>query len=224
MKRSFITLLIVLLLAVGAWQLAAVTSEQMALRRELVQLQREVGALEVSDPTLIHVVSIPTDKPLHWRWRVYEPADSTMGWAVHSGWFSADGPGSRTGSSSSSHYGQSAPREYLLDAAIVMDGGTATLVYLSPTSSSRMRLSGYPQLVDFAQPETFEVELPGSEKTQVVKPQESLLLLRIRGRQADPDRSRDAEALYPGVDFLVKNQTPVPDDAVQDPSAVEANR
>lgn len=41
--------------------------------REIAKYRREMGYLDVSDPSKIHVVAIPSMEERTWRWRVYVP-------------------------------------------------------------------------------------------------------------------------------------------------------
>ena len=73
---------IALLLAALYGAYVAVREEQM--RRELsVQHQRlaaETGYLDITDPGKVHVVALPSEDPLHFRWRIHVPANYEMMW------------------------------------------------------------------------------------------------------------------------------------------------
>lgn len=73
---------IALLLAALYGAFVAVREEQ--LRRELsVQHQRlaaETGYLDITDPDKVHVVALPSEDPLHFRWRIHVPANYEIMW------------------------------------------------------------------------------------------------------------------------------------------------
>jgi hypothetical protein len=60
----------------------AVREEQ--LRRELSAQHRmlaaETGYLDITDPGKVHVVALPSEDPLHFRWRIHVPANYEMMW------------------------------------------------------------------------------------------------------------------------------------------------
>jgi hypothetical protein len=73
---------IALLLAALYGAFVAVREER--LRRELsVQhrtLAAETGYLDVTDPDKVHVVALPSDDPLHFRWRIHVPGNCEIMW------------------------------------------------------------------------------------------------------------------------------------------------
>ena len=90
---------IALLLAALYGAYLAAREEQT--RRELsVQhrvLANEVGYLDITDPDKVHVVALPSDDPLHFRWRVYLPANYEGAWRTKEAWEAADDTKSTTG-------------------------------------------------------------------------------------------------------------------------------
>jgi hypothetical protein len=66
----------------------AVREEQT--RRELSaqhqMLAHEVGYLDITDPDKVHVVALPSEDPLHFRWRVYVPANYEGAWRTSDAW------------------------------------------------------------------------------------------------------------------------------------------
>ena len=62
----------------------AVREEQ--LRRESSEeyrvLANEVGYLDLTDPNKVHVVALPADDPLHFRWRIHLPANYEGVWQI----------------------------------------------------------------------------------------------------------------------------------------------
>jgi hypothetical protein len=78
----WINIILVLAALYGAY--LAVREEQ--LRRELsVQHQRfanEVGYLDITDPDKVHVVALPSEDPLHFRWRIHLPANYEGMWRI----------------------------------------------------------------------------------------------------------------------------------------------
>jgi hypothetical protein len=75
---------IALLLAALYGAYLAVREQQ--LRRELsVQhrtLAAETGYLDITDPDKVHVVALPSDDPLHFRWRIHLPANYEGEWQI----------------------------------------------------------------------------------------------------------------------------------------------
>jgi hypothetical protein len=73
---------IALLLAALYGAYLAVREER--LRRELsVQhrlLANETGYLDITDPDRVHVVALPLEDPLHFRWRIHVPANFEIVW------------------------------------------------------------------------------------------------------------------------------------------------
>ena len=75
-------LTILLLLAIVAliishvqmsWQMEANNEAMVAMKAELTKLRKEVGYLEINDPTQVHVVSVTKREGLVWQWRVFIP-------------------------------------------------------------------------------------------------------------------------------------------------------
>ncbi|MCL4203010.1 MAG: hypothetical protein KJ000_10955 [Pirellulaceae bacterium] len=79
----WINIILVLAALYGAY--LAVSEEQ--LRRELsVQhrtLAAETGYLDITDPDKVHVVALPSEDPLHFRWRIYLPANYEAMWQTN---------------------------------------------------------------------------------------------------------------------------------------------
>jgi hypothetical protein len=75
---------IALLLAALYGAFVAVREER--LRRELSVRHRtlaaEVGYLDIADPDKVHVVALPSDDPLHFRWRIHLPANYEGEWRI----------------------------------------------------------------------------------------------------------------------------------------------
>jgi hypothetical protein len=76
----WINIALVLAALYGAY--LAVREEQ--LRRELSAQHRvlanEVGYLDLTDPDKVHVVALPSEDPLHFRWRIHLPANYEVMW------------------------------------------------------------------------------------------------------------------------------------------------
>jgi hypothetical protein len=48
------------------------------LRTEVRQLREQVGVLTINDPSVVHVVGVPTDADGVMKWRIYVPAHKTV--------------------------------------------------------------------------------------------------------------------------------------------------
>ena len=63
---------------------AVVAVREGRLRRELLaehqMLANETGYLDIVDPSKAHVVALPSDDPLHFRWRIHLPAKYEALW------------------------------------------------------------------------------------------------------------------------------------------------
>ena len=79
----WINIILVLAALYGAY--LAVREEQ--LRRELSAQHRvlanEVGYLDLTDPDKVHVVALASEDPLHFRWRIYLPANYEVMWQTN---------------------------------------------------------------------------------------------------------------------------------------------
>src|SRR5689334_24788641 len=68
--RTLFILITVICVAIGTY---IVSKNLCDARRELRKLRNETGALNVKDPTKVHVIYVPVDEANTWRWRIFIP-------------------------------------------------------------------------------------------------------------------------------------------------------
>src|SRR6478609_5418149 len=78
MIRKAIDLILIAAIAVGGFYAWRSGSERMRLRATQERLARKAGDLALNDPTRAHFLALPTGEPLHFAWRVYFPAGSSI--------------------------------------------------------------------------------------------------------------------------------------------------
>lgn len=77
--RTFLLVVVGLCVGVGYYH----TSRRLReAERELRALRDEVGYLSVEDRTQLHAISIDTDEPNTWRWRLFVPKGHRYSWNI----------------------------------------------------------------------------------------------------------------------------------------------
>jgi len=147
------------------------------LEAEFQRLAVKVGDLAVGDPALVYVQALPTDDPLHFRWRVYVPANFNAKWA-HGGGYSMST--------------NSDPCEFICMIRLAEDdAGRLNVHHKEGNGSGRTSLGGT-KLADLVRGREDEilVEQLGKDGVAVVRPDEVAVFLRLR---LSDDLKREAE-------------------------------
>lgn len=76
---NILLLLIALVGVFFAWQ---ARTRYEATRREHARLTAKVGRLPIEDATKVHVLALPSDDPLDFKWQVYVPAGFDAKWSL----------------------------------------------------------------------------------------------------------------------------------------------
>lgn len=77
---NFINVALAVVLAFGAMLAMQANRRKVELQDEFNQLVAKHGWLPVDDKDKIHLIRLDTDDPMHFRWRVYQPAKQALQW------------------------------------------------------------------------------------------------------------------------------------------------
>lgn len=131
MVRSLWQYLLVGLMVLGLWRLVQDRRELTGLRMEANRLEALVGAIDLDDPSRIHVVTVADDGPNELLWRVFLPAEHTWTTNLHRG---------SGGWNSHSRYSSSSPADMLVRFRVTESekGWTSFLVHGNGSHSTSM--------------------------------------------------------------------------------------
>lgn len=178
LRFSLWRLFVILTFVVLAASHLLTSSQLYTANQELAKLRRETGYLDVTDPTKVHVVSIPVMDQLTWRWRVFVPEGANY-------WFAAqvnDVP-----STEFPENGQIAtllPGEWVIELRIHEESpGTWTVTYNARSESNAV--GGYKKLTGadadwLAGGWARMAQGSGSQHTDSFNVDEHVLFLRLR--------------------------------------------
>jgi hypothetical protein len=170
MIRSLWQYVLVGLMALGLWRLVQDRRQLKGLRTEANRLAALVGEIDLEDPSRIHVVSVPDDRPNEFSWRVFLPAEHA--WAINQHMGSG-------GRSSHNQTASSSPNDMLVRFRMTEteSGWTTFLVHDSGTNSSSMP-SEFGAFLDEHWNE-LKIQIAGSEGELTLETDQVLTLLRI---------------------------------------------
>jgi hypothetical protein len=188
MVRRLVELVLIVAIAVGGYLAWQTGRERGRLQQTFDRLARKAGDLRIEDPTRVHICAIPTGEPLHFAWRVYLPANYTVNVNV------------KTGSSSGSNNGVplTKPQEFIARVRCREDENGILNVYSKFAGGSTRMGVGDQAFAKLLRGRWNEVvvEQMAADRLDVVEPDKSLILLRLR---LPADIEKDAKtALSPG--------------------------
>lgn len=140
--------------------------------RELLERHRALAAqsgyLEVSDSSKVHVVALPSEDPLHFRWRIYLPDKCTVVWKTNQWW---GGSGSSTG-----------PQDFIAQVRIRKNDNGFVRVFKDLEAHGAVGSLGGRELQDFMRDRWDDIEILqlGSDGPAAVEPDELATLLRLQ--------------------------------------------
>lgn len=158
------------------------SSVNTKLLDEYRTLAAETGYLDVLDAGKVHVVALPTEDPLHFRWRIYLPEKRTVFWQT-SHW-------SDSGSSSTG------PIDFVAQVRIRTDEDGLVRVFTDLGAHSSVVSLGGRELCDFMRDrwDTIEISQLGLNGLAAVEPENGSTLLRL---QLPKEIASEAEAILP---------------------------
>lgn len=188
-RRFFQSVLVVTFLVglVFAWRSGR---ERWTLTRELIRIDQTVGELTLTDPTKVHIRAIETGEPLHFAWRVYLPANYRQHIRHKGGSY---------GSSWSSN-----PAEFIARVRFKEESDGRLQVYTRFSGGSSLMSCGRAELGSFlrGRHDQLEVEQIGQGKTEVIEPDGSALLLRIKMPDELAKKAREKLPDYEAKEFV----------------------
>lgn len=180
------------------------------LQHEKVDLARQVGLLDVTDPQRVHIQRVPysdSDPPpgieaaYVWRYRLYLPANYGACWMSRSGAIAADSPRNRGGGGSSWGATSKDPEETQLTIALLKSDGRWMISRITDHSASTSSLSGR---IEFDTLDDLIIRSVVDEATPAksFSVHDPICLLRIRSKEP-AESKKDDLTLYPGVAYYL---------------------
>jgi hypothetical protein len=135
-------------------------------------LAAEIGFLDVSDPSKVHVVALASEDPLHFRWRIYLPDNYSVIWRTNE-W--GDGKHSSTG-----------PQNFVAQVRFRKSEYGFVRIFKDLGSSGGVGSLGGRELETFLRDRWDEIEMLqlGAGGPAVIEPQELTTLLQLRMPEA----------------------------------------
>lgn len=145
-------------------------------------LAAQTGYLDVLDSSKVHVVALPTEDPMHFRWRIYLPEKRTVFWKTNH-W-------SNTGSSSTG------PADFIAQVRIRTDENGLVRVFTDLGAHSSVVSLGGRELQDFMRDrwDSIEISQLGLNSPAAVEPEKESTLLRL---QLPKEIADEAESILP---------------------------
>ena len=173
--------------------LAALYGAYVAVREEQLNrklsvqhrtLAAETGFLDVTDPNKVHVVALPSEDPLHFRWRFYLPDNYTVIWRTNQ-W--GEGKDSSSG-----------PRNFIAQVRFRKSEYGFVRVFKDIEPHASVGSLGGRELQTFLLDRWDQIELVqlGADDPAIVEPQEVATLLRLRMPEA---MAKEAQAVLPAA-------------------------
>lgn len=165
---------------------AMVAFRESSLNRDLLEEHRvlaaETGYLEMSDTGKVHVVALPSEDPLHFRWRIYLPDKCTVIWKA-SQW-------TDVGDKSSG------PQNFIAQVRLRKDENGFVRVFTDLETYGSLGSVGGRELQSFMRDRWDKVEILqlGTDGPVAVEPDDVTTLLRL---QLPNDIADDATAVLP---------------------------
>lgn len=159
-------------LALVAFYGAFVAFREARLHERLAERHRvlaaEIGFLDVSDPSKVHVVALASEDPLHFRWRIYLPDNYRVIWRTSE---VGDGEHSSTG-----------PQNFIAQVRFRQSEYGFVRIFKDLESRGDVGSLGGRELEPFLLDRWDEIEMVqlGADGPAVIEPQEVATLLRLR--------------------------------------------
>ena len=80
MKKPIVNTALFVIAILGVLLIAMETNRHWELKAEHQKWVDQVGEFSIVDPNKLQFLALPTDDPLHFRWRVYLPTGYTVKW------------------------------------------------------------------------------------------------------------------------------------------------
>ena len=167
---------------VGAIAAFRESSSNEGLMKEYRALAAETGYLDVSDSSKVHVVALPSEDPLHFRWRIYLPNKCSINWRTNQ-W--GDVSDSSTG-----------PSDFIAQVRLRIDDGGYVRVFKDLEAYGGVGSLGGREFQEFMLERWHEVEIMqlGSDGPASLDPEDVTTLLRIQMTKKMAD---EAESVLP---------------------------
>lgn len=145
-------------------------------------LAAEIGFLDISDPSKVHVVALASEDPLHFRWRIYLPEKYSVVWRT-----------SEVGAGSNTSIG---PENFIAQVRFRKSEYGFVRIFTDLESHGSVGSLGGRELEKFLLDRWDEIETVqlGADGPAVIEPQEVVTLLRLRMPAA---MEEEAEAFLP---------------------------
>jgi len=152
------------------------------LSEEHLELAAESGYLDLSDFNKVYVVALPSEDPLHFRWRIYLPDKCNVIWKT-SQW--QDGSGNSAG-----------PQDFIAQVRVRRNERGFVRVFEDLGSSTGVASLGGRELQEFLHDHWDDVDIHqlGSDGPVAVEPQEITTLVRL---QLPKNLADEAKAVLP---------------------------
>ena len=155
-------------------------------------LAAEIGFLDISNPSKVHVVALASEDPLHFRWRIYLPEKYSVVWRT-----SEMGRGNNT---------STGPENFIAQVRFRKSEFGYVRIFEDLESFGSLGSLGGRELETFLLDRWDEIETVqlGADGPSVIEPQEVATLLQLRMPEA---MAEEAEAFLP--DSWAKQVVPV---------------
>ena len=163
---------------IAAFRESSVNRDMSAEYRTLAA---ETGFLDLADFSKVHVVALPSEDPLHFRWRIYLPEKCTVSWKTKNLWDDVSGS-------------SSGPQNFIAQIRFRKNENGFVRVFTDLESFGGVRALGGRELQEFMRDHWDDVDIYqlGSDGPAMVDPEEIATLLRL---QLPQDIANEAEAV-----------------------------
>lgn len=143
-------------------------------------LAAETGFLDLADFSKVHVVALPSEDPLHFRWRIYLPEKCTVSWKTKNLWDDVSGS-------------SSGPQNFIAQVRFRRNENGFVQVFTDLESFGGVRALGGRELQEFMRDHWDDVDIYqlGSDGPAMVDPEEIATLLRLQLPQDIADEVKE---------------------------------